>query len=272
MKTILVPTDFSDTATNAVNYAIDMAIAIGAGIHLLNIYESEYMYAEVPILLTTEQVGEASTESMARLKADILQRTDNKLHVDTEVRLGLFNVDLENICEDLEPYAVVMGSQGKTAAERFILGSHTVHAAKYLKWPLITVPPFVKFSGIKKIGLACDFDVIVDAMPIYEIKTLVNDFHAELQILNTGKPDVFDAAVIHRSNILREMLGDIKSNFHLLTGEDTDERILQFAELNHLDLLIVLPKRHSILGRLMHKSHTKQIVLHSHVPVIALHY
>jgi len=33
----------------------------------------------------------------------------------------------------------------------------------------------------------------------------------------------------------------------------------------------VLPKRHGLLDKLIHKSHTKQLVLHSHVPVMAFH-
>jgi nucleotide-binding universal stress UspA family protein len=50
-----------------------------------------------------------------------------------------------------------------------------------------------------------------------------------------------------------------------------DKGIIDFAEGNELDMLIVLPKRHGLIDSLMHRSHTKQLVLHSHVPVMALH-
>jgi len=46
---------------------------------------------------------------------------------------------------------------------------------------------------------------------------------------------------------------------------------MDFEEKNKIDLLIVLPRRHNLLGSIFHKSHTKQLVLHSHVPVMALH-
>ncbi|MBK8520712.1 MAG: universal stress protein [Chitinophagaceae bacterium] len=40
---------------------------------------------------------------------------------------------------------------------------------------------------------------------------------------------------------------------------------------NQIDLLVVMPHRHNLLSGLFHKSHTKQLVLHSHVPVMSIH-
>ena len=164
-----------------------------------------------------------------------------------------------------------MGSQGTTAAERLFFGGHTVYAMKHLMWPLITVPPGATFSSVKKIGLACDFDKVVDTIPIDEIKMLVNDFNAELHVLNTGKKEVFDPEIVFESGMLQEMLRPSKTHCNFIINPDTDEGILDFVEKNNIDLLIVLPKRHGLLDKLIHKSHTKQLVLRSHVPVMAFH-
>jgi nucleotide-binding universal stress UspA family protein len=187
------------------------------------------------------------------------------------VRMGLFFEELKTVCERINPYAVVMGSQGTTAAERLFFGSHTVHAMKHLVWPLLTIPPQVRFSSIKKIGLACDFNKVVDTTPVDEIKTLVNDFHAELHVLNTGKKEVFKPELVFESGLLQEMLVALKPEYHFIATDNTDEGIMNFAEKNHIDLLVVLPKRHGLLEKLLLKSHSKQLVLHSHVPVMALH-
>ena len=100
---------------------------------------------------------------------------------------------------------------------------------------------------------------------------LVNDFDAKLHILNTGKRKEFKPELVFESGLLQEMLGALNPEYHFITSGNTDEGILNFAEKNKIDLLIVLPKRHSLLEKLVHKSHTKQFVLHSHVPVMALH-
>jgi nucleotide-binding universal stress UspA family protein len=70
---------------------------------------------------------------------------------------------------------------------------------------------------------------------------------------------------------MNEMLGPVTPKYHFITSENIDEGIIDFAETNNIDLLIVLPKRHTLLDKLLHKSLTTQLVLHSHVPVMAFH-
>jgi nucleotide-binding universal stress UspA family protein len=271
MKTILVASDFSSAALNAANYAADMALAINADILLLHVYHIPVTYSEIPAVVSPNDLMQDAERNINDLKERLIRKTNSKLNITTEVRMGLFFEELKSVCERINPYAVVMGSQGTTAAERFLFGSHTVYAMKHLVWPLLTVPPQVKFSSIKKIGLACDFNKVVDTTPVDEIKTLVNDFHAELHILNTGKKEVFKPELVFESGLLQEMLVALKPAYHFITSENTDEGIMDFAGKNDIDLLVVLPKRHGLLEKLIHKSHTKQLVLHSHVPVMALH-
>ncbi|MGZ8518360.1 MAG: universal stress protein, partial [Chitinophagaceae bacterium] len=110
-----------------------------------------------------------------------------------------------------------------------------------------------------------------DTIPVNEVKTLVEDFSAELHILNTGKKKEFEPELVFESGMLQEMLGSLKPEYHFITSDNTDDAILDFAEKNKIDLLVVLPKRHGLFDRLVHKSHTSKFVLHSHVPVMALH-
>lgn len=270
MKTILVATDFSPAALNAANYAAGMALAINADILLLHVYQIPVVYLEVPVVNEVDMMQEAEKD-IIQLKEELALKNGGKLNIETEVRIGVFFPEMKTVCERINPYTVVIGSQGKTAAERLFFGSHAVYAMKHLTWPLITVPPGAKFSSVKKIGLACDFDKVVDTTPLYEIKMLVNDFNAELHVLNTGKKEVFNPEIVFEAGVLEEMLEPLKPNYHFITNQNTDEGIMDFAEKNHIDLLIVLPKRHGLLDKLIHKSHTKQLVMHSHVSVMALH-
>src|SRR5690349_21671906 len=53
MKTLLVPTDFSPAATNATNYAADMALAMGADLYLLHVYQVPIAVTDVPLVLVS---------------------------------------------------------------------------------------------------------------------------------------------------------------------------------------------------------------------------
>lgn len=271
MKTILVATDFSPAATNAANYAAEMALTINANILLFHVYQIPVGYLEVPIPLSPEDLLMGAEKQIKDLKEQLSKKTNNKLYIATEIKMGSFFAELKNACERVTPYTVVMGSQGTTAAEHLFFGSNAVHAMKHLAWPLITVPDGLIFSSIKKIGLACDFEKVADTIPVDEIKMLVHDFKAELHILNTGSKKEFKPELISESRLFQKMLGALKPNYHFITNENTDLGTIDFAEKNHIDLLIVFPRRHSLLDKIMHKSHTKQFVLHSYVPIMSLH-
>ena len=271
MKKILVTTDFSVAATNAVNYAVGMAIAINADLLLLHIVETPIGYSDLPIAIGLEDMMRTSEKDMQNLKEEITRRINAKINIESELGMGSFFEELKNICERINPYAVVMGSQGKTAAEHLFFGAHATRAVMHLSWPVITIPPGIAFSAIKKIGLASDLTKVVETTPIEEISKLVTDFKAELHILNTGKKEVFDADIVFESALIKEMTMTLKPKFHFISNENTDKGIMDFAEKNQIDLLIMLPGRHNLLSSIFHKSHTKQLVLHSHIPVITLH-
>lgn len=271
MKTILVATDLSETAQNAVNYAADMALAINADLLLLTVAELPVSFSDVPILLGLEDVMRNTEKDIKKLGEEVKSRTKGKINIETEVGMGFFYNELKQVCERIKPYTVVMGSQGKTAAEHLLFGSHATRAIKELEWPVITVPPNAEFSSIKKIGLASDLTKVVETTPIDEIKMLVNDFNAELYILNTGKKEVFSGDIVFESGLMQEMAATLKPTFHFIANDNTEEGIIDFVDKNNIDLLIVLPKEHNFLQKLIRKSHSKQLVLHSHAPVMAIH-
>ena len=272
MQTIIVATDFSSASFGATEYASDMAVAIDAGLLLLHIIAYPISYTEIPLMVDMDGLIEDAQERLQMLKKKLLARSGDGLNIQMEAKMGQFFPELQLTCENIKPYTVVIGSQGNSAAERFLFGSHAVYAMKHLIWPLITVPPNATFSSIKKIGLACDFNNVSQTIPIAEIKALVNDFKAELHVINIGKKEAFNPEIIFQSSMLEQFIGGLKPVYHYIDDKNTDESLIAFTEKNHIGLLIVLPKRHGLIDSLIHESHTRQLVLHSHVPVMALHF
>ena len=132
MKTILVATDFSPAATNAANYAAEMALTINADILLLHVYQPPVGYLEVPIVVSLENIQVDAENQLNGLKEQLNKKTNNKLRIETEVRVGSLFVELKNVCESVSPYTVIMGSQGTTAAQHLFFGSNTIYAMKHL--------------------------------------------------------------------------------------------------------------------------------------------
>ena len=274
MKTIIVPTDFSPIATNAMNFAADMATNINASLLLLHVYQVPVSMTDVPVVMVSaEELRKSSEAKLQEIKDAIAHITSGKIKVYTEARLGNVSDELEDICKSIQPFAVIMGTRGTTGVERVLFGSTTLTAIRHLKWPVIVVPPGKEYgTGINKIGFACDFDKVIESTPIQFIKNMVNEFGAELHVLNVDhegrhfKPETPEESVM-----LHTLLEDLNPNYHFIEHIDIEDGINAFVEENNIDLLITIPKKHKLLDSLFKKSSTKQLVTQSHVPVMCVH-
>ena len=274
MKTIIVPTDFSPIATNAMNFAADMALNINASLMLLHIYQVPVSMTDVPVVLVSaEELRKSSEAKLQEIKDAMMHITSGKIKVYTEARLGDVSDELEDVCKHIQPFAVIMGTRGASGVERVLFGSTTLTAIRHLKWPVIVVPPGKEYgTGINKIGFACDFDKVVESTPIQFIKNMVKEFGAELHVLNVDhegrhfKPETPEESVM-----LHTLLADLNPNYHFIEDVDIEDGINAFVEENNIDLLITIPKKHTFLDSLFKKSSTKQLVTKSHVPVMCVH-
>jgi nucleotide-binding universal stress UspA family protein len=275
MKTMIVPTDFSPISINAANYAAEMARSINADLSLLHICLLPTTYSEGPYPIEDiDSLMNGAEEQIIQLKNNLVHRTDRRIAIDTEVRAAAtVSGELANYCKLKKPYAVVMGTQGSSAIERVFFGSNTTNAIKHLAWPVIVVPPEAKFTSIKKIGLACDLKKVDESIPFSQIRSLVKQFNAELYILhiNSEGEKGFTAEKTIESRALQNMLDDLHPFYRFIDYDQIEDGLEEFAETNKLDLLITVPKRHNIIDKIFHKSHSKKLVMQTHVPVMAIH-
>jgi nucleotide-binding universal stress UspA family protein len=276
MKTIIVPTDFSPVAMNALRYALDMARAIDARIILLNTYQVPVSYSDAPVspvtTISIDDIKIASEQRLADLNQEVARISGGSAKVNTEARLGNTVDTLEEMCSSLKPFAVVMGSHGSTGIERMIMGSTTLSVIRNLRHPVIVVPPGTSYKEIKKIGLACDFKDVVETIPVDYIKAIVNEFDAELYVLNVNpEGETYDANTPLESAWLDSLLGDIKPNYYFLQRDDIVEGINEFSEKHNLDVVIVIPKKHNLLEKIFHKSRSKELVRNAHIPIVSIH-
>lgn len=274
MKTIIVPTDFSPIATNAMHYAIDMAKTVNASLLLLHVYQVPVSFTDTPIVLVSiEDLRKGAEEQVAHLKSEVEHLTSGSLKVYTETRLGNVADELENLCNKINPFAVIMGTKGASGVERILFGSNTLTAIRHLTWPVICVPPGKTFgAGIKKIGFACDFKDVVKTTPTHYIVDFVKEFNAELDVLNVDYHNKhFKPETPEQSALLHTLLEEAKPVYHFIEHADIEDGINDFADKNNIDLIITIPKKHRLLEGVFKASSTKQLVYQSHVPVMCVH-
>jgi len=71
--------------------------------------------------------------------------------------------------------------------------------------------------------------------------------------------------------LIDTLFEELHPAYDFIENEDMEQGINNFAEKNNLDLVITIPKKHTLLDGLFRKSATKQLIFHSHVPVMCVH-
>lgn len=273
MKLIIAPTDFSPISDNAIKYATDMASAMGTNLMLVNVYQLPISFSEVPLVtISLDEIRKISEEKLAELKHNIETITAGKIKIYTESRLGDVSEEITKLTETLNPFGIVMGTRGTTGAGRFFMGSNSIAVISKVGVPVFIIPPGVRFKPFKKVGLATDLREVVDHTPVAKIREFVQFFNAELHVLNVDyHRKHFTPSTPEETLNMDSLLAGMNPLYDFIENKDIDEGLNDFAERNDLDLVITLPKKHSMLERFFEKSTTRELIHESHIPIMCIH-
>lgn len=273
MKLILAPTDFSPISDYAIKYATDMAIAMGTNLMLVNVYQLPISFLEVPLVtISLDEIRKISEEKLAELKHNIETITAGKLKIYTESKLGEVGEEITKLTETLSPFAVVMETRGTSGAGRFFMGSNSISVITKVGVPVFVIPPGVRFKTFKKIGLATDLREVVDHTPVSKIRELVQFFNAQLHVLNVDyHRKHFTPSTPEETLNMDSLLAGMNPLYDFIENKDIDEGLNDFAEKNDLDLVITLPKKHSMLERFFEKRTTRELIHETHIPIMCIH-
>ena len=274
MKLIIAPTDFSAISDNAIRYATDMAVAMGTNLMLVNVYQLPISFSEVPLVtISLDEIRKISEDKLTELKQNIETITDKKLKIFTESRLGEVSEEIAKLSETLAPFGIVMGTRGTTGVGRFFMGSNSISVISKVGVPVFVIPPGVRFKSFRKVGLATDLIGVIDNTPVSKIRELVEFFHAELHVLNVDyHRKHFTPSTPEETLNMDSLLAGMNPLYDFIENKDIDQGLNDFAEKNDLDLVITLPKKHSMLERFFEKSTTRELIHESHIPIMCIHH
>lgn len=271
MKKIIAATDFSDASFNAISYAAHLAVATGSDLYLLHVHLLNQ--DAFPLLLTSDKEGSRRLliHELNKCRDKLMNEIHAKTCINIILREGDFIDELQQVCTELHPYLVVIGSGSNTVAERLLFGSNALVAMKELMWPLIVVPLQAAFTEIKNIGFSFDFENVRNTTPFNKIKALKEDFGAQLHVIHLSEQEEYNTEIVQTAKALSAIVSNPAPIYHFVAGNNDSEKLISCAVENNIDLLIIVPKQHDLIYRLLHKSISKSILLHSIVPLLILH-
>ncbi|HEX5062197.1 MAG TPA: universal stress protein [Kofleriaceae bacterium] len=143
-KNILVPTDLSEGAEEALDYACELARQFGATVHLLHVIGIPTLgVPELGVALTSTVI-----DSMVRENQEALERlVDRKRTMATFgaplLRTGDARDLINQTAKELTADLIVMGTHGRRGVSRALLGSVTETVVRTAPCPVLTVRPNV---------------------------------------------------------------------------------------------------------------------------------
>jgi len=272
MKKILVPTDFSETANKARDYAIQLAQLIEAEIILLNTFHVPYTGASAGTLLNIDKIAIEESEKAMKLQLEYVNSNYANIKVSTLCRSGLLIDSVTRISENNEVDLIVLGTTGASGVIENMLGSNASALVDNVTVPMITIPKEGNINFPKHIVAANDLMDSGEENVFNALKELAVETYSTIDFLFIVNEE--DQA---QKKIKRLKAADFDSRFdseyhpfHFKENENIEEGILEYIENKDFDLLVVVAHQRSFWENLFHKSISKSLVKHAKLPILIL--
>lgn len=272
MKTLIIPTDFSPASTNALHYASALAQDLEASLLIVHVFQVPVSMTEVPVAaLSIDDIKANAEERLNLLKESVAHLYPKIQKVYAEALMGDVKEELNSLFIKIAPLAIVMGSHGSSNLEHFFMGSTTLTLIRNTTVPVFIIPPGVSYRRIHKIGLACDMKAVVDTFPLATFMPLLKALNAHLYVLHVSeeKPSEQPSLVLENAYV-ETMFEGVSHEYQFIQEADITEGIQKFAENNNLDLIAMIPKKHTWSELIFQKSTAASMIQQTHIPLLSI--
>lgn len=270
MHKIIIPTDYSDGALSALQYAAAIAGHSGASLHLLHAYSIPPAGAGSAVMVDISEVMEKNAE--ADMKDFLAKATATGklqgLQVSTYTSHAAVTDAVNRYAEKHGCDLVVMGTLGASDIAEKILGSTAAAVSKKSEIPVMVVPGHAVFKGFKQIGLATDLEAAPDSRALHYIKALCAQFASKLTLLHVRESEDDSAARDYSKRIGTAL--NLPVQLQLLSGDDVDETIENRALSLQLELVATVRHDYGFFESLLHRSVSSQLVNRAALPMLIL--
>ncbi|HSP90778.1 MAG TPA: universal stress protein [Vicinamibacterales bacterium] len=142
LKTVLVPTDFSDASESALRYGKAMALAFGASLHVVHVMEDLLAHAwaaEVYVASMPQLRDEIEKESRQRLGTLLTDAELKELRAETALLAGNPFLEIVRYAKAHNIDLIVMGTHGRGPIAHMLLGSVAEKVVRKSPCPVLTV-------------------------------------------------------------------------------------------------------------------------------------
>ena len=276
MRKILIPTDFSENALNAIKYALELFKYERSEFIIMHAFADEvYEHTiEMPrelFELYKEKVWEQSDKKLQKLVAEMLAISPNPKHKYDYISVFGSLVDEANTIVDKENIDVlVMGTKGKSNDRDVLFGSNALQVIKYVKCPVLAIPSKYHDVHPQNILFTTVYQLPYKRRELKLLSTIAKRFVATIKVLHISKFSELSHRQLDNQDIIKCGIQENKTEFLNQEGEDVTLTINDFIKKNNIDMLVMVNTRRSYFENVLNTSTIEKIGWQIQIPFLVL--
>lgn len=276
MRKIVVPSDFSKNAFNALRFAAELFKYERSEFYILHAYADEVYNQEG--LLTQEFMDEFkettrknSERKLEKIRIQISEHFSNPRHkFRTVASFGMLVDEVNDLIDRENADIIVTSTRGKTNDRTMTFGSNTLQIIKYVQCPVLSIPENYEYSDPSNILFPTDYLLPYQKRELKLVGDLARSFCSKIHMLYISRFSLDSFRQKDNQLNIQEHFYDVKQDYHQVDETDKTTAILQAIEDYNIDLLILVNSRHSYLENILYQSTLDKIGLHPKVPFLVL--
>lgn len=275
---VLIPTDYSKNAFNAVVYAFELFANEECTFHIFHSYflarsaQGNVLFPE-PEPAEYDTAAKNSFEKMALLKSKVGLLADNPRHtIHFDHKFGTLIDLIEEKVKREKIDLVVMGTRGITNDREVAYGRNSVNVMENIRaCAVLAVPANISYKKIKEIVFPTNFKTQFNEKEMKTFVKIVQLENSAIQILHIGKEANLSEKQKHNRKQLENFFKDVEYTYHWLENTTVKEGVLSFVDQQKSGLISFVNRKHWFFGSVFSNPLVKSLGIHSKVPILALH-
>ncbi len=278
MKQILIPTDFSDNAWNALKYGLELFKKSKCTFYLLHVDPlPPYSGTGTAFHAASKNLENNILEDARAKLRELIDRIEklplNAKHTFVTIAISDFFVDtIKREAEEKKIDFIIMGTKGATGLKKVTMGSNTGDVITKVKCPLLAVPENAVYSKPKEIAFPMDFYLGYDVKVLDVLIELALLNKAALRILHVSKKgEELSEEQSKNKDFLEDYLMNVEHSFHFVSGTKLEVAVQCFVESRNIDMIAMVAKNLNYFQRILFRPSVEQISYHTEIPFLVLH-
>lgn len=272
---ILVPVDFSEQSTMALDQAIVLSKIIKTDITVLYVIEEAGFFANIFTEDQNDIIYDTILGNLNKLAKELKDKSGVAVH--TMVERGKIFTKISEVCEAISAQFVVIGTNGSQGNKKRYIGANTGRVIREASCPVISINSRSNNSGINTILLPLDLSkqTTQKVAKAIEIARIFNSTIKVMSALITDDSKIFTKIESQIKEVQRYIeTHNIHCTAEIVKGKPNEKTlaqvILNYSKANDVDLIMIMTQQERNWVEYFIGSSAHEIIRYAEMPVMTI--